>query len=191
MYFDILVSLGLLAFSNAAPTGTSRAETTLLATATSPTWIDSSLALPTAEPTQEQPPLLPAIHWDHVGNELQHLAPQSEHALYFSSHGVSDPRLEHAFAHFNATWQKNVVVLDHSNLVRSVGCAVSGIAVEFANTKAYEYAKKTWPSDNDFMLVGVVKACHVLMGTLIRCRRHTPTDVGSRKTFAASGKSAI
>ena len=155
MHIKFLVPLGLLAFSNGAPAGGSGPDTALLATTTSPTWIDSSLAAPTREPTHEQPPLLPAIHWDHSGNDLQHLAPQSEHALYFSSHGVSDPQLEHAFAHFNATWQKNVVVLDHSNLVRSIGCAVGGVAVEFTNTRAYEYAKKMWPS-NDFMLVCVV-----------------------------------
>ena len=163
MHIKVLAALGLLAFSNAAPTGGSRASTTLLALATSPIWVNSSLAVPTAEPTKEPIPLLPAIHWDHDGDDLKLLAPQSEHALYFTSQGVSDPRLEHAFAHLNATWQKNVVILDHSNLVQSVGCAARGIAVEFANTKAYEYAKKTWPSDDDFMLVRIVDACRVLM----------------------------
>ena len=155
MHRNILFSFGLLAVSSAAPAGDSATKSALLASTTSPTYLNPTIAtaLPMSEPGRKLPPLLPAIHWDHAGSKLEHLAPQLEHALYFSSHGVSDPRLKHAFSHFNATWQNTVVILDHSTLVRSVGCSVGGIAVEFTSNSAYEYAKNSWPEDSDFMLV--------------------------------------
>jgi hypothetical protein len=194
MHLDILFSFGLLALSSAAPTGGSGTKSALLASTVSPTYLNPTIATaePTSKPGQKLPPLLPAIHWDHAGSKLEHLAPQSEHALYFSSHGVSDPRLQHAFSHFNATWQKHVVILDHSTLIQSVECSVGGIAIEFTSNTAYEYAKKAWPSDSDFMLVrlGVEHSFLDLTANLLRL--HTPTAAASWRTmFAASGKSTI
>jgi len=183
VYFKILAFLGLFALSNAAPAG-------VVQSSPSPT-TDSGLAVYTEQPTQEHPPLLPAVHWEHVGDDYGHLAPQSEHALYFSSHGLSDPRVEHAFAHFNATWQKAVVIADHSDHVRSVGCAAGGVAIQFTNKEAYQYAKKTWPSNDDFMLVRTENACYPCAFGLTCCRQHITTGVanhiGERRERARDG----
>ena len=103
----------------------------------------------------QRPPLLPAVRWDRARDDLEELAPRTSHDLYFSSHGTADPSLKHAFADFHATWTKEVVVLDHSNLIDAVTCVEGDISIEFSSEESYNFAKSTWSDDRDFLLVGL------------------------------------
>ena len=39
------------------------------------------------------PTLLPAVHWDFPVNDIRNLAPGSDTQLYYSTNGISDPRI--------------------------------------------------------------------------------------------------
>ena len=51
------------------------------------------------------------------------------------------------------------MVLEHSQFVKSVDCAADGLLVTFTDTKAYKFAKSSWSSTSDFVLVTYTNGC--------------------------------
>ena len=120
-------------------------------------------ATPSAHVPLERPPLLPAVKWNQPRGDIQKLAPRTEHELYFSSHGISDPSLRHAFADFNASWTKEVVILDQSSWIENVTCVDGDISIEFAGQKGYDFARSTWSDNKDFLLVRITRFAYLLL----------------------------
>ena len=51
------------------------------------------------------------------------------------------------------------MVLEHSQYVKSVDCAGDGLLVTFTDSKAYDFAKSSWSSTSDFVLVTYTNGC--------------------------------
>lgn len=51
------------------------------------------------------------------------------------------------------------MVLEHSQFVKSVDCAADGLLVTFTDTTAYNFAKNSWSSTSDFVLVTYTNGC--------------------------------
>ncbi|KAL8657415.1 MAG: hypothetical protein Q9226_001929, partial [Calogaya cf. arnoldii] len=106
-----------------------------------------------------QPVLLPAVHWDHDHGDLSHLAPTQSHNLYYTSAGVSDPYLEHAFAKVSTQLHHPAVVLGHSGYVGAVRCQGHHLNITFTDHEAFEYARTSWASVPSFLLVTYTVGC--------------------------------
>lgn len=124
----------------------------------------------------QRPPLLPAAHWDAPRGDLQNLAPQSTHDLYFSSDGIGDPTLRHTFASLTASWTKDVVILDQTSWIENVTCLDGDVSIEFAGKRGYDFAKSTWQDNTEFLLVRS-KDHLARRPPAKRYRQHTPTAV--------------
>ena len=96
--------------------------------------------------------------------------------LYYSANGVSgmstpcfsvpsiinialDPAVEHVFSLLNTNLSYPSVVLEHSQFVKSVDCAADGLLVTFTDAEAYDFAKSSWSSTSDFVLVTYTNGC--------------------------------
>lgn len=51
------------------------------------------------------------------------------------------------------------MVLEHSQFVKSVDCEADGLLVTFTDTAAYNFAKNSWSSTSDFVLVTYTNGC--------------------------------
>ena len=51
------------------------------------------------------------------------------------------------------------MVLEHSQFVKSVDCASDGLLVTFTDAQAYNFAKSSWSSTSDFVLVTYTNGC--------------------------------
>ncbi|KAL9595333.1 MAG: hypothetical protein Q9219_006510 [cf. Caloplaca sp. 3 TL-2023] len=106
-----------------------------------------------------QPVLLPAVHWNHDKADLQHLLPTDTHKLYYSTGGVADPNVEHAFAHLSANLAHPAVILDHSHFIESVKCQGHNLEISFSHIEAYAFAKEAWVSVEHFVLATYTTDC--------------------------------
>lgn len=72
-----------------------------------------------------------------------------------------DPTLQHTFAKISTKLQHPAIILDHSDLIKSVRCEGTNLDIIFTDSEAYDFAQKAWASEKNFVLSTYTTGCGV------------------------------